>query len=97
MTNPRQHPNEPSKPQLELLKELTDETGETFIWPKSYGAASKEIKRLIATKRTSRADRRREAAQLSDDLATRFGDAASVRDDELSGYGSTASWAGHHV
>jgi hypothetical protein len=97
MTNPRQHPNGPSKPQLKLLKRLAEETGETFIWPRSPRAAGEEIERLLDTKPTSRTDRRRESAQLSDDLATKFGDAASVRDDELAGYGSTASWAGHHA
>lgn len=71
-------------------------TGESFAWPPTQVQASKEIRRLEKVKRTSSADRRRETKQVRSDMATRRGGAAAVRDDEIGGYGSTASWAGGH-
>jgi len=70
-------------------------TGESFAWPTTQTQASREITRLKKVKRTSRADRRREEKEVRSDMATRRGGAAAVRDEEIGGYGSTASWAGH--
>lgn len=84
----------PTRKQLNYLRALAQRTGQTFTWPKTMAEASAEIQRLERVKPTPRTDRRRELRLLQDDLATARGDAARVRDDELSGYGSTATWAG---
>jgi exoribonuclease R len=91
MTNSDPH-NEPSKKQMKLLRELADETGMTFSWPQSGGEARRAIDGLLKAKRSSRAERRRETRALRHDMAERRGGAASVRDDELRGYGSSAGW-----
>jgi hypothetical protein len=44
-------------------------------------------------KRTPRVDVQRERRDVSEDMATRRGDAAQIRPDELSGYGSSATWS----
>ena len=93
MTNPQRHPSNPPTPrQLSYLRDLALGRGQTFVYPETSQEASREIKRLLKVKRTSRADRRREARAISADMAERRGDAASVRDHELGGYGSSAHW-----
>ena len=84
----------PTPKQLNYLRALAQRTGQTFTWPKTMESASEEIDRLKGVKATPRSDRRRELREVQDDLATGRGDAARVRDEELSGYGSTAAWAG---
>ena len=84
----------PTPKQLNYLRSLAQRTGQTFAWPTSAAEASAEIERLKGAKKTPVADRRRERRQIQDDMATRRGDAANVRDNELTGYGSTARWAG---
>ena len=84
----------PTPKQLKYLRALAQRTGQTFAYPRTMEAASDEIDRLTGVKATPRTDRRRELREVQDDLATGRGDAARVRDDELSGYGSTATWAG---
>jgi hypothetical protein len=92
MTNPQPHPSNPPTPkQINYLRDLALGRGQSFGYPKTSGEASREIKRLLKVKRTNSADRRREARAISADIATP-GDAARVRDHELSGYGSTAAW-----
>jgi hypothetical protein len=84
----------PTPKQLNYLRALAQRTGQTFAYPRTMEAASDEIDRLKGVKATPRTDRRRELREVQDDLATGRGDAARVRDDELSGYGSSARWAG---
>ena len=84
----------PTPTQRNYLRALAQRTGQTFTWPKTMEAASDEIDRLKGVKATPRTDRRRELREVQDHLATGRGDAARVRDDELSGYGSSARWAG---
>ena len=84
----------PTPKQLKYLRALAQRTGQTFAYPRTMEAASEEIERLKGVKATPQADRRRELREVQDDLATGRGDAARVRDAELSGYGSTATWAG---
>jgi hypothetical protein len=92
MANSHPH-NPPSKPQLKLLRDLALETGSSFAYPSTGAEASAEIGRLLATKRTSSAERRREAREIRADLAEQSGGASRVRDEELGGYGSTAGWS----
>jgi hypothetical protein len=92
MTNPQPHPSNPPTPrQISYLRDLALGRGQTFAYPGTFEEADREIKRLLKVKRTNRADRRREARAISADLA-RGGDAASIRDRELRGYGSNAEW-----
>lgn len=84
----------PTPKQLALLRQLAARTGQTFAYPKTRAAASIEIQRLEQAKRTPRADLLREQRAIQRDMAEQRGDAARVREDELAGYGSTATWAG---
>ena len=84
----------PTPKQFNYLRALAQRTGQTFTRPTTMEAASEEIDRLKGVKATPRSDRRRELREIQDDLATGRGDAARVRENEVSGYGSTATWAG---
>lgn len=92
MTNPQPHSSNPPTPrQISYLRDLALGRGQTFAYPETFEEADRQIKRLLKAKRTSRADRRREARAISADMA-KAGDAASVRSHELGGYGSSAHW-----
>ncbi len=91
MTNSQLH-SKPSKKQLSWLEDLAEQVGESFTYPQTGAQASAEIKRMLGRKRSSAADRRRERAQVSRDMAMRHGDDAAVRSSELRGYGSHAAW-----
>jgi hypothetical protein len=93
MTDPKQHLSRPTPKQLGLLRRLADERQVSFPQPQSFGDADWEIKELLKLPRTSRSERHRETREIQDAMATRGGDAAAVRDDEVAGYGSTATWA----
>ena len=92
MTNSQPQPRKPTSRQLSYLKDLALSTGGSFAYPQSFDQADREIKRLRKQKRTPTADRRREARELSREMAGRRGDAAGVRADELAGWGSSATW-----
>jgi hypothetical protein len=77
---------------MKYLRDLAAATGRSFTWPRTQREASEEIEALKKFRRSSRADRRRETRAIRADLARGRGGSAAVRDDELSGYGSTASW-----
>ena len=83
----------PTPKQLQLLRRLAVERGETFATPATRRQASAEIARLKTRRRSTRTERAVERRQVSHDLAER-GDAAAVRDHEVVGYGSSARWAG---
>jgi hypothetical protein len=85
--------NAPTKRQLSYLRSLASERGESFTYPETAAEASREIKRLLGRERDSYSVRRLEREQISRDMAVR-GDAASVRESETTGYGSSARWAG---
>lgn len=93
MTDDTQHHNRPTPGQLKLLRRLAQEREATFAVPSTFDSAHRQIERLLATPRPSRAERRRERDAISDDRASGAGDAAAIRDDELRGYGSAAGWA----
>jgi len=83
----------PSPKQLSYLKSLALQRGESFTYPQTGAQASAQIDRLLGRKRGSHVERRIEREQISRDMAGR-GDAASVRDSEIEGYGSSARWVG---
>lgn len=93
MTNSQPHSHMPSQKQLRYLRFLAEGCGETFVAPRTKADASREIKRLKGRRKLSAFERRREDLQLAAEDHTPRGDAASVRADELSGYGSTAAWS----
>jgi hypothetical protein len=84
----------PTARQLQTLRRLCESRGQSFAKPANAGEASDQIDRLIKTRPSSRYERTRERALAK---ATPVRDAlinaASVRDDEVTGYGSTARWA----
>lgn len=92
MTNSQHHHRKPSAKQLRYLRSLAERCGESFAYPESAAQASTEIDRLKGRRRTARADRRREVAQVRRAMARGVGDAAAVREAEISGYGSSATW-----
>jgi hypothetical protein len=83
--------NPPTAKQLRYLRSLAEVRGESFAYPQSVSEASAEIKRLKARRRDTSAERRFERLLVSRQIAA-AGDAASIRDSEISGYGSTARW-----
>ena len=78
--------------QLRYLRTLAEQTGTTFTVPRSFGEAGRLIEEMQRRKRTPRRDVRRERVAASHDMATRRGDGAQITPDELSGYGSNATW-----
>ena len=89
MTNTTRRP--PTVKQLRFLRSLAVQRGESFSYPHSAAEASAEIERLKARRCDSYVERRIERQQVSRDMASRC-DAASVRESEIVGYGSSARW-----
>jgi hypothetical protein len=75
-----------SQRQERYLRALADETGTTFVPPRSSGQASREIKRLLALKRN-----RGRHVELSQPTAPPVYGAAP-HSSEMSGYGISAHW-----
>jgi hypothetical protein len=82
----------PTAKQQSYLRRLAMERGVSFTPPRTRAEASAEIARLKAQPRTTSTDRRRELKAVRGDLAAGPRDAARVRDDEITGYGSSATW-----
>jgi hypothetical protein len=83
--------NPPSAKQLRYLRNLAETRGESFAYPQSAAQASAEIERLKSRRPNSTLERRFERLAVSREIAE-IGDAAQVRDSEISGYGSSAHW-----
>jgi len=83
----------PTPKQLRYLKRLAERTGGTFAYPQTKAEASREIARLKGRPSSTRSDVVRELRAVSRELGERGG-AAAVRPNEVSGYGSSARWAG---
>lgn len=81
----------PTTKQLRELRRLAMQRGESFAYPHSAAEASAEIERLKGRRRGSRLERHIERRQISRDLAF-SGDAAAVRESEITGYGASARW-----
>ena len=65
--------------------------GVSFV-PRTRAEASRLIDELKRRPPEPRSDRRREIRAVQDDLARGRGDGARVREFEISGYGSSATW-----
>jgi hypothetical protein len=86
----RPGPAGPTAKQLRWLRRLAHMSGQTFTWPATKAQASAEIRRLSAISRDAGRDQRLEAERLRD--TTPPSNAASIRDDEIAGYGAHAHW-----
>ena len=78
--------------QLAYLKALAQRTGQTFAYPRTASQASREIRRLKAVRPSYWLEREFERQEIADAIAAGPDDAARVRDAEIHGYGSTATW-----
>ena len=83
--------SKPTPKQLTYLRALAERCGESFTLPTTSREASKEIERLKGRRATSRSDRRRERREVERDMSERA-PASAVREDEITGYGSSARW-----
>jgi hypothetical protein len=97
MTDHHHETDQPSGPpptakQQRYLRRLALERGVSFTPPRTRRDASRLIDQLRRRRPESRNDRRREIRDVQADLATGRGDAARIRDDEITGYGSSATW-----
>jgi Protein of unknown function (DUF3072) len=81
----------PTAGQLRYLRSLATQRGESFGYPRSSAEASAEIERLKGRRRQSPVERFIELDRVGGEVAE-IGDAASVREDEVVGYGSSARW-----
>ena len=84
--------SKPTSRQLSYLKNLANRTGQTFTYPQTSRQASAEINRLKQTQASTRTERYVERKLIADQIATGPLDAARVREDEISGRGSSATW-----
>jgi hypothetical protein len=82
----------PTSRQLAYLKNLANRTGQTFTYPQTSHQASAQINRLKQTQPSTRTERYVERKLIADQIATGPLDAARVREDEISGRGSSATW-----
>jgi hypothetical protein len=85
------HDSKPTGAQLRYLRQLADQTGTTFTPPATRRQASAEIARLKRRPRSVRFERRNERRAVGRALREQR-PASSVRDDEIQGYGSNATW-----
>ena len=86
-------PDGPTPKQLRTLRSLALSRGQTFSYPKTKAQASVEIQRLLRMRGQGAIDRQIEADDLERITGPR--DATAIRDDEVSGHGSSARWAHH--
>jgi len=86
--------DKPSAKQQAYLRSLAQKTGTTFTPPKTRSEASREIDRLKALSSSPRHEHQtdRQAVQQAP-----RGGAARVRETEVEGYGSTATWGSGRV
>jgi hypothetical protein len=91
-TTPMPNTRKPTRRQLAYLRSLAQRTGQTFAYPRTMAQASVEISRLKRTRPSSRTERYIERKLIADQIATGPSDAARVREDEIHGRGSSATW-----
>jgi hypothetical protein len=79
----------PTPKQQRYLRTLAEKTGTTFTPPRTSGEASREIRRLEQLDASPPNERRQDREAIEQE---RRGGSASVRADEVSGFGSSARW-----
>jgi hypothetical protein len=93
MSDHHQRPGRPpTAKQQAYLRRLALARGISFTPPRTITEASRLIDELQRRRPDSTADQRRERKQVRVDLDNNSGGATRVRDAELDGYGSTATW-----
>jgi hypothetical protein len=96
MSDPHRAPNRldgpPTPAQQGHIRRLALARGISFTPPRTLGEASRLIDQLKRRKPDTWADRRRELKQVRIDLDNTTGGATMVREHELEGYGSSATW-----
>jgi hypothetical protein len=84
----------PSSKQLTYLKALANRTGQTFTYPKTSLQASGEIQRLKSIRPSSASELAMERFDLAAENAARDANCdATIRSDEIAGWGSNAHWS----
>ena len=83
----------PTTKQLRYLRDLANSRGQTFRYPQTGAEASAEIRRLRAHRPDSRLERAIERREGERAVPREQFDAAAVRPEEISGFGSHARWA----
>lgn len=88
-------PKRPSPRQLNYLRALANRTGQTFTYPKTSRAASREIQRLKTVRASSPIEIELERLDLASEQAAREAncDVPVNLDTEIAGHGSTATWS----
>jgi hypothetical protein len=81
----------PSAKQQRYLRTLAEQRGGSFTPPRTRAEASRAIDELRRRRPNTRAEQRRDRRVVQDQLAT-AGDDARIRDREIDGYGSSATW-----
>jgi hypothetical protein len=93
LTGSRGDRRPPTPRQLSYLRSLAMQRGETFAVPQTFAQAGAEIDRLKGRRRMTSAEHRIDRADRKRDSAAFGRNAASVRDSEIEGYGSSATWS----
>ena len=83
--------DKPTRRQLAYLRSLASQRGQTFQYPTTKQEASREIERLQKGEPDSRLERAIERRE-GYDITSESLDATRVRQDETSGWGSSARW-----
>ena len=83
----------PTARQQSYIRRLALARGISFTPPKTVAEASRLINQLKRHRPDDAGTRRRELKAVRAELASRAGGAARVRDDEVDGYGSSATWS----
>lgn len=79
----------PTRAQMRCLRSLALQNGQSFATPRTKTQASQEITRLSAAARGRRGE---SAGRCAGERDGGSAYATAVREDEITGYGSTARW-----
>ncbi len=82
----------PTTKQQAYIRQLALARGVSFTPPQTKREASQLIDSLRGRRPDRPSDRHRETRAVQADMATGRGDAARVREHELDGHGSSATW-----
>lgn len=85
--------NPPTSKQLAYLRALAERTGQTFATPRTSQEASAEIRRLKAAPGETRLERSIERGEIADAITTGAQDSVRVTRNEVTGFGSSATWS----
>lgn len=88
-----QEDGKPTPKQQAYVRQLALQRGVSFTPPRTKAEASRLIDELKRRQPDSTTDRNRELRAVQAAMSTDRGGAARVRDHELEGHGSSATWA----